>query len=108
MTDITAVFEREQAGLAASTPPQTDELLGTVLADVPLIDTAGDAIQLSAVIDRQAVLVLYSGAWCPFCNLALRTYQQDLVPELAERGVSLSRSARSSRTGRSRCARRTS
>jgi peroxiredoxin len=41
------------------------------------------------VLDRPAVLVLYRGAWCPFCNSALRTYQRELVPELAARDVAL-------------------
>jgi peroxiredoxin len=36
-----------------------------------------------------AVVVFYRGAWCPFCNLTLRAYQQDLVPALAERGAAL-------------------
>ncbi len=35
------------------------------------------------------MVVLYRGAWCPYCNLTLRTYQQQLVPELARRGVAL-------------------
>jgi peroxiredoxin len=35
------------------------------------------------------VLVLYRGAWCPYCNLALRTYEAELVAGLAERGVQL-------------------
>ncbi len=29
------------------------------------------------------------GAWCPYCNIALRTYQTELVPALGERGVGL-------------------
>jgi peroxiredoxin len=35
------------------------------------------------------VVVLYRGAWCPYCNVALRTYQAELVPALTERGVAL-------------------
>ena len=35
------------------------------------------------------MLVLYRGAWCPHCNLALRTYQRDLAPVLERRGVAL-------------------
>ena len=89
MTDITAVFEREQTELAASTPPATADLLGTVLPDVSVLDPDGAPVQLSEVLDRPAVLVLYRGAWCPFCNAALRSYQQELVPELDKRGVAL-------------------
>ena len=89
MTDTTLVFEREQAELAALTPPPTAHLLGTVLADVPLLDVNGSPVRLSAAVDRPAVFVLYRGAWCPFCNLTLRSYQQDLFPELAARRMAL-------------------
>ncbi|WP_103355187.1 peroxiredoxin-like family protein [Amycolatopsis sp. CA-128772] len=41
------------------------------------------------VADGPAVLVFYRGQWCPYCNLTLRTYQQELLPELAERGATL-------------------
>ena len=35
------------------------------------------------------MVVLYRGAWCPYCNLALRAYQDDLVPTLTDRGIGL-------------------
>ncbi|MFC6370665.1 redoxin domain-containing protein [Nonomuraea thailandensis] len=38
---------------------------------------------------RMAVLVFYRGVWGPYCNLALRTYQKRLLPQLAGRGVEL-------------------
>jgi peroxiredoxin len=28
------------------------------------------------------VIVFYRGGWCPYCNLALRTYQRELLPQL--------------------------
>lgn len=43
---------------------------------------------------RPAVVVFYRGAWCPYCDIALRTYQARLVPALAARGVPLIASAR--------------
>lgn len=89
MTDTAVVFEGEQAELAASTPPATAHLLGTVLGDVPLLDVNGAPVQLSAAVERPAVIVLYRGAWCPFCNLTLRSYQQQLVPDLETRGMAL-------------------
>ena len=33
--------------------------------------------------------MFYRGAWCPYCNLALRTYQVALLDELERRGVQL-------------------
>jgi len=50
----------------------------------------GVSTTLEAARDgRPAVIVLYRGAWCPYCNLALRTYQQDLVPLLDDLGIVL-------------------
>jgi peroxiredoxin len=39
--------------------------------------------------DGPAVLVFYRGQWCPYCNLTLRTYQRELLPELENLGASL-------------------
>jgi peroxiredoxin len=36
-----------------------------------------------------AVIVFYRGGWCPYCNLALRTYQQELLPQLDAFGARL-------------------
>jgi peroxiredoxin len=36
-----------------------------------------------------AVIVFYRGGWCPYCNLALRTYQRELLPELGAFGARL-------------------
>ena len=35
------------------------------------------------------MLVFYRGAWCPYCNIALKAYQRDLLPALTERDVRL-------------------
>ena len=29
------------------------------------------------------------GAWCPYCSIALTTYQPQLLPQLSERGITL-------------------
>lgn len=29
------------------------------------------------------------GAWCPYCNITLRTYRSELLPGLRERGTEL-------------------
>jgi peroxiredoxin len=41
------------------------------------------------VADGPAVLVFYRGGWCPYCNLALRQYQSELVPRLPTFGAAL-------------------
>ena len=75
--------------LAAGVPADL-ATVGTRLLDVEMVDAHGDPTTLSrAQAGRPAVIVFYRGAWCPYCNLALRTYQAELVAPLAERGASL-------------------
>ena len=60
------------------------------MPDGELLDVQGVPTTLAQVrAGRPAVVVFYRGAWCPYCNLALRTYQAELVPALAARGVEL-------------------
>ena len=64
--------------------------VGDALPDAELLDVHGVSTTLAAArAGRPAVIVLYRGTWCPYCNLALRTYQQDLVPLLDHRGIVL-------------------
>ena len=64
--------------------------VGDALPDAELLDVLGASTTLAAArAGRPAVIVLYRGTWCPYCNLALRTYQQDLVPLLDHRGIVL-------------------
>ena len=85
-----AAFAREQAALAHVPPPDGLAEIGAVLPDADLLDVDGSARSLGeAVGEGLAVLILYRGAWCPYCNIALRTYQSELLPPLRERGVRL-------------------
>lgn len=80
---------REQGGLAAGVPDGVAQT-GAAVPDVPLLDVHGAPTSLySAMGERPSVVILYRGAWCPFCNIALRTYQDELLPALVERGVGL-------------------
>ena len=82
-------FTREQTALAATVPSDAFPL-GAPIPDAVLLDIDGSTTTLHAAIaGRSAVVVLYRGAWCPYCNLTLRTYQQTLLPRLAERGAVL-------------------
>lgn len=85
-----APFAREQAALAHGVPPETVAAVGTVLPDAELLDVDGTPRSLSAALaGAPAVLVFYRGAWCPYCNITLRTYQAELSSALRERGVGL-------------------
>jgi peroxiredoxin len=85
-----AAFAREQAALAQAAPPPTVAEVGTVLPDAELLDVDGAPRSLSTALDdAPAVVVFYRGAWCPYCNIALRTYQGELLPGLRERGIGL-------------------
>jgi NAD(P)-dependent dehydrogenase (short-subunit alcohol dehydrogenase family)/peroxiredoxin len=88
--EIMGAFTREQADLAASGLPVGRDRGGCPLPDAELLDPHGATTSLYAALGgRLSVLVFYRGAWCPYCNIALNTYQAELVPELAGRGVGL-------------------
>jgi peroxiredoxin len=83
-------FAREQAELAATGVPDGIAPAGTVLPDAELLDVHGAATTLYAAAgDGTAVLVFYRGAWCPYCNIALSAYQEQLLPQLTGRGIRL-------------------
>lgn len=87
---VMGAFTREQADLAAGGLPAGVAPVGTVLPDAELLDAHGASTTLSAAVGGQrSVVVFYRGAWCPYCNIALSVYQEQLLPELAGRGVTL-------------------
>src|SRR5690242_18759249 len=62
---------------------------GEAAPDFTLPDAAGRSVTLSELLKQGPVVVtFYRGAWCPYCNLALRAYQQAL-PQLQALGASL-------------------
>jgi peroxiredoxin len=88
--DVLVTFATSQRELNAAGVPAGVARAGTPLGDVPLIDAHGSSTSLHAVTDRRpAVIVFYRGAWCPYCNLALRAYRDQLLPQLSDRGVGL-------------------
>ena len=87
--ELMGAFTREQSDLAAQGAPAGVIAPGTVLPDADLLDAQGGDITLYDALDnRPAVVVFYRGAWCPYCNLTLNTYQSELLPKLP-RGVKL-------------------
>jgi peroxiredoxin len=89
-SEMIGALRREQTELAAAGVPDGIAAAGTVVADVDLLDAHGAATTLyTATGDAAAVVVFYRGAWCPYCNIALATYQAQLLAQLTERGVRL-------------------
>ena len=80
----------EQKMLDAADVPDAAAKAGSAIPDGELLDAHGQATTLRAArAGKPAVVVFYRGAWCPYCNVALRKYQANLVPELDARGIAL-------------------
>jgi peroxiredoxin len=88
--EVFGAFRAEHADLDASGVPTGIAETGDTLGDFDLLDVHGAPITLSSTLGgRPAVVVLYRGAWCPYCNLALRAYQDGLAQTLADNGIEL-------------------
>lgn len=88
--EVLAAFHAEQIGLNAEGIPAGIPGPGTPMPDGALLDAHSRPTTLAeARGGKPAVVVFYRGAWCPYCNIALRTYQTQLQPELKARGVEL-------------------
>lgn len=87
---IADAFAAEQRDLAAAGLAPLAAGPGDRMPDGDLLDVTGQQTTLvQALAGRPAVIVFYRGGWCPYCNIALRSYQAQLVPALAERGIPL-------------------
>ena len=87
---VLSTFFAEQKILDAADVPEAAAKAGSAMPDGDLLDAHGQAATLTAARAGQpAVVVFYRGAWCPYCNIALRKYQENLVPELDARGITL-------------------
>jgi peroxiredoxin len=85
-----SAFGAEQADLDAAGVPEGVARPGTPMPDGDLVKVDGAPTRLGELRDgRAAVVVFYRGAWCPWRNITLRTYQAQLAGPLAERGVAL-------------------
>jgi peroxiredoxin len=88
--EVAEAFAAEQRALAAAGNPPGVAQPGTWMPDAELLDVAGHPVTLAQTLNgKPAVIVFYRGGWCPYCSIALRAYQAQLVPALAERGISL-------------------
>jgi len=63
--------------------------VGDKAPDFALPDASGKTVKLSALLqDGPVVVTWYRGAWCPYCNIALRGFQR-VLPEIKAEGASL-------------------
>jgi peroxiredoxin len=84
-------FKSEQRDLdTIGTPEAVTDNVGQPMPDGTLLNPHGNTTSLTeARAGKPAVVVSYRGDWCPYCNVQLRVYQQQLVPSLSERGITL-------------------
>ncbi|NQX26105.1 AhpC/TSA family protein [Microbacteriaceae bacterium VKM Ac-2854] len=88
--ELSAVFATEQADLTAAGAGAEVVHAGDTLPDATVETIDGARVALGGLIgDTPAVLVFYRGAWCPYCNITLKHYNETLAPRLAERGIAL-------------------
>jgi len=80
---VVALFAADQAALADGGIPTGAVAVGDELAAFALPDATGQTRTLDELTaDGPAVIVFYRGGWCPYCNLTLRTYERELLPQL--------------------------
>ena len=88
--ELARVFSDEQRGWRDRGEPVGVVAVGDKLADFTLPDANGRPVSLGELVaDGPAVIVFYRGGWCPYCNLALRAYQAELLPQLDRFGARL-------------------
>jgi len=88
--EVLDVFDRGIEGFLREGVPAGAIAAGDSLESFTLDDANGIPITLDQLVaEGPAVFVFYRGGWCPYCNLALRTYQRELLPELDRFGSRL-------------------
>jgi peroxiredoxin len=88
--DVLGVFDRSIEKLLAEGIPSDVVQVGDQLELFSLDDAMGQPVSLEQLVESgPAVIVFYRGGWCPYCNLALRTYQRELLPQLDRFGARL-------------------
>jgi peroxiredoxin len=88
--EIADVLVAHQRDLVDSADASKFTEVGATIGEFTLPDADGTGVSLAELTaDGPAVLVFYRGQWCPYCNLTLRAYQAELVPELVKHGARL-------------------
>lgn len=81
--DVVEVFDQSVRDLLDEGVPADTIKVGDHLESFTLDDASGVPVSLDQILEAgPAVIVFYRGGWCPYCNLALRTYQDELLARL--------------------------
>ncbi|MFI8962381.1 peroxiredoxin-like family protein [Streptomyces sp. NPDC053493] len=87
--EVRAVMDRAGEELAASGQAERALAVGDRAPRFTLASATGEAVSLDALLaDGPVVLTFYRGAWCPYCNIALRSLQQHHA-DISARGARL-------------------
>jgi len=87
---VLEVFDRSIQHFLDRGIPTDSVKAGDALEPFTLDDATGTPVSLDQIVESgPTVIVFYRGGWCPYCNLALRTYQQELLPQLGAFGARL-------------------
>lgn len=88
--EVFDTFAQEQHNLVSSADPSVFVKAGDRVEPFTLPNANGAPVDLSQLLSQgSVVIVFYRGAWCPYCNVTLRTYQNELLPELERLGAAL-------------------
>ncbi|MDX1873561.1 redoxin family protein [Mycolicibacterium sp. 120266] len=88
--ELLEVFAAEQLALERSGLPGSLAAPGIRVPTVSLLHVDGTQVASDDLFaNGPTVVVFYRGSWCPYCNMALRAYERDLLPALRARGVQL-------------------
>ncbi|GGZ28584.1 peroxiredoxin-like family protein [Streptomyces poonensis] len=87
--EVRAVMDRAGEELAASGQAEHALAAGAQAPGFALSSATGQTVSLDALLaDGPVVLTFYRGAWCPYCNIALRSLQQHHA-DITARGARL-------------------
>jgi len=87
--ELLRTFDREADALGASDVAARAVGTGQPAPRFELPDATGKLVALDRLLAHgPVVLTFYRGAWCPYCNLQLRTYQE-ILGNITARGARL-------------------
>lgn len=84
------VFARENAATVSRGLPPGVAVAGDRFPSGVLLTPHGETTTVrEAFAGKPSVVIFYRGAWCPYCNIALRAYEETLTSPLRDLGVEL-------------------